>query len=33
MEISIVAATPIGVALALNNCDGLQHTKTCMEAS
>ena len=31
MEISVVATTPICVALAVNNCDGLQHAKTCME--
>ena len=28
--LSVVAATPIYVALAVNNCDGLQHAKTCM---
>ena len=26
-----MAATPIYVALAVNNCHGLQHAKTCIE--
>ena len=30
-EISIVAATPIYVALTLNNCNGLQHAKTYVD--
>ena len=31
MGVGIVAATPIYAALLLINCDGLQHSKTCME--